>query len=168
MFLSGSSHFSVCLLKHVAAILQREKVYSFEFTNTNVRRGLGICFWEGKESVTMTTAHCGQDVLAVRSCVLLRSQVLSAVSLEPTILYCAGGSADFIKALDKASSQKAGIQYLFSFLPLQIEKLMHKPSFIVMGKIDDMFSMVRSLLVSLSGLLDEKWAQSAQCFRKVR
>ena len=43
----------------------------------------------------------------------------------------------------------------------------HKPNFSVMGKID-MFSMVRTLLVRLSGLLDEKWAQSTQYFRKVR
>ena len=91
-------------MKHVAAVLQREKVYSLEFTTTNVRRGLSICFWEGKELVTVTTAHCGRDVPAVRICVLLCFQVLSVVSLEPTIVCCAGGSAGFIKALDKAPS----------------------------------------------------------------
>ena len=88
-------------MKHVAAILKREKVYSFEFRTTNVRRGPSICFWEEKELVTMTIAQCGRDVPAVRRCVLLCSQVLSAVSLEPTIICCAGGSADFSKALDK-------------------------------------------------------------------
>ena len=68
-------------MKHVAAILQREKKYSLEFTTTNVRRGLSICFWEGKELVTMTIAHCGRDVPAVRSCVVLCrwSQPLSVV-----------------------------------------------------------------------------------------
>ena len=154
-------------MKHVVAILQREKVYSLDFTTSNVRSSLSICFWEAKELVTMTVAHCGRDVPAVRSCVLLCSQSLSAVSSEPTIICCAGGSADFIKALDKAPSQKAGIQYPFNLLPLQIEKLMHKPSFSVMWKID-MFSMVRTLLVRLSDLLDEKWTQSTQYFRKVR
>ena len=86
--------------------------------------------------------------------------------MEPTVICCAGGSADFIKALDKAPSQKAGIQYPFNLIPLQVEKLMNKPSFSVMGRID-MFSMVRTLLVRLSGLLDEKWTQSTQYFRKV-
>ena len=97
-------------MKHVAAILQREKVYSMELTTTNIRRGLSIRFWEGKELVTMAVARCGRDVPAVRNCVLLCSQLLSAVLLEPTIICCAGGSADFIKALDKASSLKTGIQ----------------------------------------------------------
>ena len=98
---------------------------------------------------------------------LLWSQVLSAVSLEPTIICCAGGSADFIKALDKAPSHRAGIQYPFSILPLQIEKLMHKQSLSVMGKMD-MFSKVRTLLLRFSVLLDEKLTQSIQYFPKVR
>ena len=160
------NHCFVWLMKHVAAILQREKVYSMKLTTTNIRRKLSIRFWEGKELETVAFAHCGRNVPAVRSCVLLCSQLLSAVSLEPTIICCAGGSADFIKALDKVPSQKAEIQFPFNLLPLQIEKLMHKPSFSVMGKID-MFSMVRTLLLRLSGLLDEKWTQSTQYFRKV-
>ena len=150
----------------MAAILQREKVYSLEFTTTNIRRGLSSRFREGTELVTKAVAHCGRDVPAVTSCVLLWSQLLSAVSLEPAIICCAVGSADFIKALDKALYQKAGMQYPFNFLPLPMEMLMHKPSFSVMGRID-MFSMVRTLLVRLSSLLDEKWTQSAQLFRKV-
>ena len=160
-------HCFVCLLKHLASLSQCEKVYSLEITAFNVRRGLSICFWEGKELLTMTVAHCGRDVPAVRNCVLLCSQVLIAVSSEPTIICCAGGSADFIKALDNAPSQKAGSQYPFKLLPLQIVKLMHKPSFSVMERID-MFSMFRTLLVRLSGLLDEKWTESTQYFRKVR
>ena len=44
---------------------------------------------------------------------------------------------------------------------------MHKPSFSVMGKID-IFSMLRTLLVRLSGKLDESWVQSTRYLRKVR
>ena len=92
---------------------------------------------------------------------LLCSEALSAVSPEPTIVYCSGGSANFVKALDKTTSQKSWIQYPIILLPLQIEKLMHKSSFSVMGKIDK-FSIVRTLLVRLSGLFDVKWIQSTQ------
>ena len=114
----------------------------------------------------MTIAHCGRDVPVVKSNVLFSSQLLSAVSTEPRIICCGGSSLEFIKALDKAPSQKAGIQYPFSLSAMHIEKLMHKPNFIVMGKIDK-FSMLRTLLIRLSGLLDERWAQSTQYFRKV-
>ena len=139
-------HCFVWLKKHVAAILQREKVYSLGFTTASVRRGLSNCFWEGMKLVIMAIAHCGRDIPGVRSCVSLCSQVLSSVSLEPTIIRYAGGSAGFINALDKAPSRKAALQYPFNLSQLQVEKLMHKPSCSVMGKID-MFSMVRTLLV---------------------
>ena len=98
--------------------LVREKVYLVDFTTTSIRRGLGISFWEGKELITMTIAHCGGDFLSVKSNVLLCSHVVSTVSLEPAFLCCAGGSADFIEALDKAPSQKTAIQYPFNFEPL--------------------------------------------------
>ena len=166
LFQAFLHHCFVRLLKHLAAILEREKVHSLEFQSTNTRRNLSLTFWEGRELVTMTIAHCGRDVPVMKSNVLLSSQLLSAVSTDPHIICCRGSNLEFIKALDKAPSQKAGIQYPFSLSPMHIEKLMHKPSFSVMGKID-MFSMLRTLLVRLSGFFDERWIQSTQYFRKV-
>ena len=58
----------------------------------------------------MAIAHCGRDVPVVKSNVLLSSQLLSAVSTEPRIIDCGGSSLEFIKALDKVPSQRAGIQ----------------------------------------------------------
>ena len=136
LFQALHHHCFICLMKHLSVVVGREKTYSLEFTTSSGRRGLSNSFWEGKELITMTIAQCGRDVPSVKSSVLLCSQVLSAVSLEPTIICCAGGSADFIKALDKAPSRKDGIQYHFNLVPLQVEKLMHKPSCSVMGKID--------------------------------
>ena len=77
-----------------------------------------------------------------------------------------GADSNFIKALDRDPTRKAGVQYPFCLSPVQVEKLMHKPSFSVMGKID-MFSMLRTLLVRLSGMLDEPWVQSTRYLRKV-
>ena len=81
-------------------------------------------------------------------------------------LCCGGADSDFIKALDRDPTRKAGVQYPFCLSPVQVEKLMHKPSFSVMGKID-VFSMLRTLLVRLSGMLDEPWLQSTPHLRKV-
>ena len=159
-------HCFVRLLKHLATKLGREEVYSLEFQSTTTRRNLSITFWVNRELVTMTFAHCGRDVPVMKSTVFLCSQLLSAVSTEPRIICCGGSSLEFIEALDKGPSQKAGIQYQFSLSPMHVEKLMHKTSFSVMAKID-MFSMLRTLLIRLSGLLDERWTQSTQYFRKV-
>ena len=90
-------HCFVRLLKHLAAILGREKVYSLEFQSTTTRRNLSISFWEGRELVTMTIAYCGRDVPVMKSTVLLSSELLSAVSTEPRIVCCGGSSLEFIK-----------------------------------------------------------------------
>ena len=72
---------------------------------------------------------------------------------------CGGADSDFNKTLDRDPTRKAGVQYPFCLSPVQVEKLMHKPSFSVKGNID-MFSMLRTLLVRFSGMLDEPWVQS--------
>ena len=56
-------HCFVVLLKHIALVLECEKVYSLEFTTTGIRRKLSIGFWEGKDLVTMTVAQCDRDFL---------------------------------------------------------------------------------------------------------
>ena len=78
----------------------------------------------------------------------------------------AGQMPIFVKVLHKNPGRKAGVQYPFALTPLQFERLLHKPSFSVMGRID-MCSMLRALFLRLNGLLDERWVQSTQFFRMV-
>ena len=60
-------HCFACLLKHIATILLREKMCSLEFVSTSGRRSSSTIFWEGKELITMSVAHCSRDVPAVKS-----------------------------------------------------------------------------------------------------
>ena len=114
----------------------------------------------------MALTHCGRDVPVVKGNVSMVGQLLSVVSMGPTIVCCRGADSNFIKALVKYPTRKGGVQYTFCLSPVQVEKQMHKPNFIVMGKIN-MFSMLRTLLVRLSGMLDEPWVQSTRYLRKV-
>ena len=141
-------------MRHIADVVGKEGVLSLEFKSSAVRRSLSLCFWEGKNLAMMALTHCGRDVPVVKGNVSMVGQLLSVVSMAPTIVCCGGADSDFIKALDEDPTRKAGVQYPFSLYPVQVEKLMHKPSFSVMGKID-MFSMLRTLLVRLPGMLDE-------------
>ena len=160
-------HLIVELVKHVLVVITREGAYSIEFSVDSHRRTLSVGFWEGKRSVCMTMLHCGRDVPPAKIYVDLMSRRLSAISGDATIICCGGSSADFVKALDKSPGQKAGVQYPFTLTPLQFERLLHKPMFSVMGRID-MCSMLRALLLRLNGLLDERWVQSTQYFREIR
>ena len=153
-------------MRHLADVVGKEAVLSLEFKSSAVRRSLSLCFWEGKNLTMMALTYCSRDVAVVKGNVSMVGQLLSVVSGNPTIVCCGGADSDFIKALDRDPTRKAGVQYPFCLSPVQVEKLMHKPSFSVMGKID-MFSMLMTLLIRLSGMLDEHWVQSTRYLRKV-
>ena len=154
------------LVKHVSAVVAREGANSIEFTVDSHRKTLIVEFWEGKCFVCMPMLYCGRDVPPTKSYIDLVSRLLSAIAGDATIICCGGSNADFVKVLDKSPGRKAGVQYPFALTPLQFERLLHKPSFSVMGRID-MCSMLRALLLRLKGFLDERWVQSTQYFRKV-
>ena len=93
----------VCLLKHIVAVLGREKVYSLELATTNTRRGLVINFWEA-----MIWWRWQLLLAAVMS---LWSSVVCYFVQKCGLLFCwkrllfflgrGEGSAEFITALDK-------------------------------------------------------------------
>ena len=154
------------LMRHIADVVSKEGVVSLEFKSAAVRRSLSLCFWDGKNLVMLALTHCGRDVPVVKGNVSMVGQLLSVMSTGPTIVCCVGVNSDFIEALDRNPTGKAGEQNPFSLKRVQVEKLMHKHSFSVMGKID-MFSMLKTLLVRLSGMLDEPCVESTRYLRKV-
>ena len=159
-------HLFLELVKHVASVIGREGAYCIKFSVSSRRRTLSLCFWEGKRLGCLPMLHCGRVVPPTKSCIDLVSRLLSAISGDATIICCGGANAVFVKVQDKSPGRKAGVQYPFSLTPGQFERLLHKPSFSVMGRID-MCSMLRALLLRLNGLLDERWVQSTQYFRMV-
>ena len=167
MFQGLLHHLFPELVKHVSSVIAREGAYSIEFFVDSRRRTLSLCYWEGKRFLCLPMLHCGRDIPPTKSYIDLVSRLLSAISGDATIICCGGSSANFVKVLDKSAGWKAGVQHPFSLTPVQFERLLHKPSFSVMGRID-MCSMLRALLLRLNGLLDERWVQSTQYFRIVR
>ena len=159
MFQELLHHLFLELVKHVSSVIACEGAYSIEFSVGSHRRILSVGFWEGKRFVCMPMLHCGRDVPPTKSYIDLVSQLLSAFSRDATIICCSGSNADFVKVLDKSPGRKAGAQYPFALAPVQFERLLHKPSFSVMRRID-MCSMLRALLLRLNGLLDDRCQHS--------
>ena len=166
MFQGLLHHLFVELVKHVSSVIAREGAYSIEFSVGSHRRTLSVGFWEGKRLACMPMLHCGRDIPPTKSYIDLVSRLLSAISGDATIICCGGSNADFVKIPNKSPVRKAGVKYHFALAPVQFERLLHKPSFSVMGRIG-MCSMLLALLLRLNGLLDERWVQSTQYFRMV-
>ena len=135
MFQGLLHHLFVELVKHVSSVIAREGAYSIEFSVGSHRRTLSVGFWEGKRFVCMPKWHCGRDVPPTKSYIDLVSRLLIAISGDATIICCGGSNADFVKVLDKSPGRKANVQYPFALAPVQFERLLHKPSFSVMGEL---------------------------------
>ena len=84
----------------------------------------------------MPILRCERDVSPTKGYIDLMSRLLSAVSGDSTIICCGGSSADFVKVLDKSPGRKAVVQYPFALTPVPFERLLRKPSFSVLGRID--------------------------------
>ena len=114
------------LMRHIGDVVGKKGVLSLEFKISAVRRSLSLCFWGGGGNLVMIALiYCGTDVPVVKGNVSTVGQLLLVVSTGPTIVCCGGAKNDFIKALDRDPTRKAGVQYPFSLNPVQVDKLMH-------------------------------------------
>ena len=68
---------------------------------------------------------------------------------------------DAVKMMDKRPSSKIGLHYPFSVYELQVENLLRKPSYRVMGRID-LFALLNSLLPGFVDSLDFKSMRNNQ------
>ena len=94
----------------------------------------------------------------------LISQLQAAISVKPKIISRGGCIADVLKALDRYPVRQGGIQYPFSSERVDIKKLLCGAIFDALGGID-MFSLLQTLLVRLTGILDEKWMHATVLLR---
>ena len=108
-----------------------------------------VRFWVRKQMITSTNAHCRQDVPSVGCSKLVYFQRFSAVSFNPTVVCCLLQRRihQNLKPRVKSLEYKTYSVYC----QLKWEAIAY---FSVLGK-TDMFSILQTLLVQLSRLLDE-------------
>ena len=87
--------------------------------------------------------------------------------MDLTKISCGDATVSFVEVLGRNSKRKAGMQYPFNLSPIQAEKLMQTPSSNFMVRID-LFSMLRTLIMRLSRMLDEHCVQSTRFLRNVK
>ena len=84
-----------------------------------------------------------------------------AVSENPDIVTCRGVGVDVLKTLDKMPSSKFGLQYTLGNHKLQVEKLLRKPSYSVLSRIE-LLALLKSLLPLIVECLYLKWMRNTQ------
>ena len=107
--------------------------------------------------------RCGRGMSLIKSQLGMIPNLLVVVSKKPDIVSCGGAPVDVLKPLDKMSSSKIGLQYLFNIHELQFEKLLRNASYNVIGRVD-MFALLDLLLPRIVDRLDFKWLRTTPLF----
>ena len=94
------------------------------------------------------------------------ANLLGAVSKEPEVVCGGGSNVDVLRTVDKKPFRRIGLQYPHLLLALRLEKLLRKPSYSVIGRIN-MFALLATFLPRIIGCLDCKEVQSTHNSRKV-
>ena len=140
--------------------------YSLEFEKRGLYVHLFVRFWHFECLCRVYVCRSGIANKNLEGELGSFSRLLSAISTEADVVAYSGCSQIFGETLDKSPFFKHGVQYPFRFDEFNLEKMMHKKSYSVFGRID-FFSVLRQLLVSLGGCLEEQWTISAPELSKV-
>ena len=159
-------HFFVCGIEDIAQSIIESGQYSLEFERKGHYLHMYVRFWKEEFLCKVYVCRSGLLVKDIEGELGSLSRFMSAVSSEPDIVACSGVPLSFIETIDKSPMFKRSLQYPYRFDGFNLEKLMHKRSYSVFGRID-FFSVMRQLLVSLGGSLDEAWAVSSPELSKV-
>ena len=111
----------------------------------------------------MAFTYCGWDAPVVKS----NASRVILFSMAPTVIKIGSADVDFVETLVREPMRKTGVQYPFNLSPVQVEKLMKRTSFILMGKIE-FFSLLRTMLLRFSEMLDEPRVQATRFLKKIR
>ena len=94
---------------------------------------MGARFWEGVQLVDLNMLQYDGDVPVDNRQFSMIAQFHSVVSKSPEIVSGGGNGVDVIKTLVRSPSSDVGLHYPFDVKSLIFEKLLWKPSYIVMG-----------------------------------
>ena len=160
-------HFFVCGLEDISTCVLESGRFSLEFERRGHYLEMHVRFWKQETLCKVFVCRSGLFNKDIEGELGSLSRFLSAVSTEPDIVACSGCPLSFIQTVDKSPIFKHAVQFPYRFDNLKLEKLMHKKSFSVFGRID-FFSVMKQLLVSLGGSLEESWTLSTPELSKVR
>ena len=93
----------------------------------------------------LDVSECDGDAPIVKNQLAIIAQFLGAVTRIAEINTCGGVGVDIIKPLDKCISIKVVVYYPYDVNTLNLEKLLRKPRYSDMERLD-MFALLKSIL----------------------
>ena len=131
--------------------------FAIEFEDQGVNRLMSVKFWKDNTLCRVYVCRSGLPSSDLTGELGSLSRLLSVVSTKADIVACSGCPVELIQTIDNNVFFPRAVQSCFRFEHLQLQKMMHKPTFSVFGRID-FFSVLKCLVVSLGAASSEDWA----------
>ena len=148
----------VRLMRHWKVVWRKSKFLSVEFSVTKKCRKWSIRLREERPWLNLDLLHIDRTDIIVKVQQFMIAQLLEIVSRAREIHSSGGVSMGVIKIPHKCPSIKFDVRYPLDHRNLNLEKVLRKPSYSVMGR-TDMFALLKSLLARLLETFDFKWMQ---------
>ena len=141
-------------------------MYSLEFETMGRLRVMSVRFWKGDTLVRVQMYQCPLAQGMPGSYFSGASRLLSVTSSKPKLVSVSGCPAPVVQSFDDCEDFLYGVQYPFRFDVFSLPTIMHQTDANVFGTVD-IFSQLKFLVVSLSGVLVHSWTTEAPELTKV-
>ena len=149
-------HIFNCAMNDLAEQIATTQHFAIEFEDEGVNRLMSVKFWKGDTLCRIYVCRSGLPSSVLTGELGSLSRLLSVVSTKADIVACSGCPVELIQTIDHNAFFPRAVQSCFRFEHLQLQKMMHKPTYSVFGRID-FFSVLKCLMVSLGAATGEDW-----------
>ena len=143
-------------MSELAEQIATTQCFAIEFENVGVNRLTSVKFWKGDSLCRVFVCRSGLPSTDLTGELGSISRLLSVVSTKADIVACSGCPVELIQTIDHNGFFPRAVQSCFRFEQLQLQKMIHKPTYSVFGRID-FFSVLKCLIVSLGAATGEDW-----------
>ena len=127
---------------------------------------ISVRFWKDDSLVRVQVYRCPLAQGIPASYFAGASRLLSVTSSKPKLVSVSGCSASVVQAIDDTEEFLYNVQYPFRFDAFPLSTIMHQTEANMFG-IVDIFSQLKFLVVTLSGILVQSWTADAPELTKV-
>ena len=135
-------------------------MYSLEFEVSGRSRMMSVRFWKDDSLVRVQIYRCPLAHGVPASYFSGISRLLSITSTKPKLVSVSGCSVSVVQAIDDSEEFTYNVQYPFRFDAFSLSSIMHQSDTNVFGTVD-IFSQLKFLIVTLSGILIQSWTVDA-------
>ena len=127
---------------------------------------MSVRFWKGDSLCRVFVCRTGLPSSDLTGELGSLSIFLSVVSTKADIIACSGCPIELVCTIDRCGLFSRAMQSCFRFEHLNLQTMMHKPTYSVFGRID-FFYVLKNLLVSLGSATDEDWVMQSPELAKI-